>query len=135
MTDKITEYLWRTCSSIRIVHPELDIDRITEELGVIGDISQKPGESRVPYGECRSAGYWVKDYRFDDSQKPDQVISVSENFIAEHESVFQRLLEENCKIDVYIAIFTNILSLGFVLPPIPIIRKLKIPIGIEFFSS
>jgi hypothetical protein len=126
---------WWCSASIRICHRELDPKRVSEMLNVTPQIAQRAGESRVPHGDCKSAGYWCLSHRIEDPNGPDSVFLWVEEFIREREPHFRRMLERGYSIDVYIGIHTNLLALGFDLPIMPAIWKLAIPVGIEFFAG
>jgi hypothetical protein len=124
------------CSaSIRICHPELDPTEVSQMLDSVPQIAQRPGESRVPHGACKSAGYWCIVHRVEYPDLPDSVFVWADQFVRERESHFRRLLENGCDIDVYIGIHASVLALGFKLPATPTIWRLSISVGLEFFSA
>lgn len=126
---------WWCIVSIRICHATLDPAKISELLNSTPQVARRPGESKIPHGDCRSAGYWCLDYRVDAPERPDVSIAWAENFIKSRESQFGHLVEQSFDIDVYAGIFSNVLALGLVVPPTPTIWKLRIPLGLEFFSQ
>ena len=125
---------WWSAASIRISHPQLDTGETTQMLGTAPSIAQHPGQSKVPHGACKSAGYWCLDHRVDYPERPDHVLLWVEQFASERKQQFRRLLDAGCEIDVYIGVHSNILALGFVLPASPTLWGLGISVGIEFFS-
>ncbi len=129
------ESAWWTYSSIRICHAKLDPDKLAKLLDVSPTIAQQPGESKIHHGQCKSAGYLCISHRTDDPVRPDQAFLWTESFILERQPHFHTMLRDDYDIDVYIAVFSNVLALGFDLPPTPTLWKLGIPIGIEFFAS
>ena len=126
---------WRCSTSIRISHPNLNPDEISKMLDATPAIAQQPGESRVPHGDCRSAGYWCMKYQIEAPDRPNILFEWTEDFVRSHESQLTQLLDSRYFINIYIAIFCRLIALGFDLPPTPTIRKLEIPIGLEFFSQ
>jgi hypothetical protein len=126
---------WRSSTSIRIVHPQLDPVDISNLLFASADIAQLPGESRVPYGDCRSAGYWCLKHQIEAPAQPNVSFEWAEDFVQLRESQLLQLLDSKYVIYIYIAIFSRVMTVGFELPSTPIIRKLEIPIGLEFYSQ
>lgn len=104
-------------------------------LKSVAQIEMRPGESKVPHGACRSAGYWCMEHRIDAPERPDVSLSWAEEFVRTREAELHSLLESGCAINIYIGIFSNVLSLGFDLPTMPITQKLGINVGLEFFSK
>ncbi|MES2789675.1 MAG: hypothetical protein V4719_08645 [Planctomycetota bacterium] len=126
---------WYSSVSIRICHPNLDPSELSMLLNATPEIAQKPGESRVPYGDCRSAGYWCLQHRIDAPDRPDIAISWAEEFIEIRKPAFRQFTTEKYYVDVYVAVFSNVLALGFNMPPTPTITELGIHLGFEFFSA
>lgn len=104
-------------------------------LGATPAIALRAGESKVPYGKCRSAGYWCVEYRAEPPNRPDSVILWAEDFVGQREAQFRQLVGAGCDVNVYVGIHCFILALGFDLPATPLLWKLGIPISIEFFSA
>jgi len=121
--------------SIRISHPTLDPDEISEALTAVPDIAQRPGESRVQFGDCESAGYWVIKYHVEYPDRPDLLFLWAEEFVSDRLDVFRSMLDKEYKIDVYVGIHSTVVACGFMLPATPTIWKLGIPVGVEFFSG
>ncbi|MEZ6139220.1 MAG: hypothetical protein R3B84_01495 [Zavarzinella sp.] len=134
MTIESKRFLWWSSATIRICHPNLDPAELTKLLDADPSIALRPGESKVPYGECRSAGYWCTEYRVDEPLLPNHVIEWTENFVNKRIEVFKNLQMKKYFIDVYIGIHSNILALGFDVPATPTLWELGIPLGIEYFS-
>ena len=126
--------LWWAGASIRISHSELDVTQVSKTLRANPSLAQRPGESKVPYGNCKSAGYWCVDECVVEPGRPSLVIQWSEEFVAQRTAQFRELLDNKCHIDIYVGIHTTILALGFDLPATPTLWQLNIPVGIEFFS-
>lgn len=74
------------------------------------------------------------EHRIDAPDRPDMLFSWAEEFARLHYSQLHQLLEQGYDINIYIAVFSNVLTLGFSIPPTPAIRNLGIPIGLELFS-
>jgi len=129
------ELHWWSIGSIRISHPTLNPDELTEQLSAVPSIAQQPGESRVPYGNCKSAGFWCMDHRAEHPDRPDAILLWAEQFVLDREPYFRCMVESDYYIDLYIGVFSNVMALGFNVPETPTMRRLGIPIGIEFFSS
>lgn len=125
---------WKCSTSIRICHADLNPDTISKMLGAIPEIAQQPGESKIPHGNSRSAGYWCLQQRTDAPNRPHVARLWAEEFIQQRESQFFRLLKDGCDVNIYVGIFPNVLALGFNLPPTPTIWKLGIPVELEVFS-
>lgn len=125
---------WWCSTTIRISHPELDPTEMSKLLSAIPQIAQRPGESRVPHGDCRSAGYWCVEHLVDAPNRPNVALSWVEDFCKLRESDLCQLLKRGYHIDIYVAVFSNILALGFDVPPTPTIWRLGIQLGLEFFS-
>lgn len=134
MESSSTESAWRCSVDIRISHPQLDPAETSKTLNAVPLIAQRPGESRVPHGACKSAGYWCIEHRIEYPQRPDSLFSWAEQFVLEREAYFRRMVENGCDVNVYIGIHTNVLAMGFTIPATPTIWKLGISVGIEFFS-
>ena len=130
-----TKPMWWCSTSVRISHPDLDPIKVSEMLNSTAQIALRPGESKVPHGACRSAGYWCMEHRIDAPDPPNVSLSWAEEFIRSRETHFHQLLDSGCDIDIYIGVFSNVLALGFNLPPMPTTRNLGISVGIEFFSK
>lgn len=126
---------WRCACSIRISHPELDPIELTESLCVTPTIAQRPGESKVHHGNCASAGYFVVEHGSESPELPSGALSWAEEFFRQNEMKFDALLLKGCQVNVYLAVFSNVLAVGFDLPPMPTISRLGIRVGIEFFSK
>jgi hypothetical protein len=126
---------WRTSVSIRIIHRDLDPERVTALLHTTASIAKRPGESKIPHGDCNSAGYWCVQHWIDEPNLPDHAFLWAEQFFLDHNEAVCRLLGDGCSIDVYIGVKSKLLALGFNLPAMPTIWKLGIPIGIEYFAS
>ena len=135
METTYTKPAWRCLTSIRISHPHLNPTEISEMLNATPQIAQHPGESKVPHGNCRSAGYWCIKHQVDAPNRPSVSLLWAEEFVQSRESQLLRLLKTDCIINIYVGIFSNIVALGFDLPSTPTIWKLEIPIGMEFFSG
>ena len=134
MSQPIKECSWKASIDIRIAHPALDPDSLTELLEAVPQIAQKPGESRVPHGNCQSAGYWCIVKELPDQEKPDVLILWAEDFVATRQQRIRELIEAGYDVNVYLGIHSNVMTLGFVLPATPKIWELGIPVGLEFFS-
>lgn len=126
---------WYSLVSIRIRHPNLDPSELSMLLNATPEIAQKPGESRVPHGDCKSAGYWCIEHRINAPDRPDIAISWAEEFIEIRKSAFRQITTEKYYVYVYVSIFSNVLALGFNMPPTPTISELGIRLGFEFFSA
>ncbi len=126
---------WKAISTVRVCHPTLNPNHLSKILKTTPSITYWPGESKIHRGESKSAGYWCAEKRVDYPIRPDSVIRWTESFVSNRESIFYELLSEGYDVNVYIAVFSDILALGFDLPPTPTLWKLGIPIGIEFFAS
>lgn len=129
-----SESAWRCSADIRISHPTLDTVATSKALNAVPLIAQRPGESRVPHGDCKSAGYWCIEHRAAYPDRPDALFLWAEQFVLEREPHFRRMLDDGCDVNVYIGIHSNVLTLGFKLPATPAIWKLGIPVSVEFFS-
>lgn len=103
-------------------------------LNTVPEFSQKPGESKIPHGDCKSAGYWCITHRVDYPSRPNVPLSWAEEFINARESQISQLLKSGYDINIYVGIHTNVLALGFNLPITPTIAMLSIRVGMEFFS-
>jgi len=125
---------WRCSIDLRISHPSLDPDVMSQTLNAVPVIAQRPGDSRVLHGDCKSAGYWCTKHEIEYPDRPDALFFWAEQFVHEREAHFRSLLESNYDINFYIGIHANVMALGFSLPATPVIWKLGIPIGVEFFS-
>ena len=121
--------MWRCSISVRISHPDLDPSEVSEILDSTPQIAQRPGESRVPHGDCRSAGYWCLQHWIDAPDRPDVSLSWAEDYVQRRELQFHNLFTKQFKVDIYVGIFSNVLALGFDLPPMPTISRLGIPVG------
>lgn len=126
---------WWCEVSIRICHACLDPTDISKLLKATPQIAQRPGETKILHGACRSAGFWCVEHRVDFPDRPNVSILWAEEFVHSRESQFGRLLEQGVDVNVYIGVFSNVLALGFDVPPTPTVWKLGIPLGIEFFSK
>ena len=126
---------WWCDVSIRISHAALDPDQVSALLQATPQIAYRPGESKIPHGGSNSAGYWCHSQRFDAPQRPNVSIEWAEQFVDSRALHLNDLLAQGAHIDVYIGVFSNVLALGFYLPPTPNIARLGIALGIEFFSS
>lgn len=126
---------WWASSSIRIVHSELDPERITRLTKTRPSLSFRPGESKIHYGGSVSAGYWLVEHRVIEPDDPGTAFEWVESFGVEHEKTLTTLLSESCEISVYIGIHTQLVSLGFNLCPLPTLWRLNIPVGIEIFAG
>lgn len=98
------------------------------------EISYLPGESKIHVGECQSAGYWCAIYRVEYPARPTDVFVWAEAFANKRKTVLQKMLNDGCQMNVYVAVHTNVMATGFDLIPLPVIWELEIPIGVEFFS-
>lgn len=134
MTTIIEQPHWWSSASIRLCHPQLNPDEISAMLNTVPEFSQKPGESKIPHGDCKSAGYWCITHRVDYPSRPNVPLSWAEDFIRACEPQFSQFLKSGYDINIYVGIHTNVLALGFNLPIMTTIDKLSIPVGIEFFS-
>ncbi len=125
---------WWCSIDIRICHPTLDPADVSNRLNAVPAIAQNPGESRVPFGDCRSAGYWCIVHRVDYPERPDSVLIWADQFVLERRLEFDRMIKDEYDVNTYVGIHTNVLSLGFVIPETPTLWGLSIPVGVEFFS-
>ncbi len=125
---------WRCSASIRICHSDLDPTEVSRILDSTPQIAQRAGESKVPYGDSKSAGYWCLVHEVEAPDRPDSALLWAEEFVREHESQLQCLLDDGFDVDVYIGIHSAVLALGFELPAMLTICKHRIRVGIEFFS-
>lgn len=135
MNQAADKLFWWSVVSLRICHASLEPTDISELLQVTPEIAQRPGESKIHHGDCTSAGYWCFSRRFDAPDLPSVSIHWAEDFVNSRESQFRQLLAQGFGVDIYLGIFSNVLSLGFNMPPTPTILKLQIPWGIEYFSK
>jgi hypothetical protein len=126
---------WWSKVSIRICHATLEPAEISDLLYATPELAQRPGESKIPHGNCRSAGYWCLSHLIESPQRPDAAILWAEKFVRSRESQIRQLLELRFDVDVYIGVFSSVLALGFELPPTPTIWSTGIPLGIEFFAQ
>jgi len=131
---KENQVFWWASVSIRISHSSLDPDVLSKTLVAVPEIAQHPGESRVRYKDCISAGYWCATHREDYPQRPSSVIEWAETFVSDRFESFSRLIEDGYDIDVYVAIYSNVMAIGFELPRTSSLSKLGIRIGLEYFS-
>jgi hypothetical protein len=135
MDSSSTKILWRTSVAIRITHPDLEPESMTEVLHTSASISKRPGESKIPHGDCKSAGYWCVQHWIDEPTLPDHAFSWAEQFVVDHRDGILSLLSKGCRIDVYIGVKSKLLALGFNVPATPTLWELGITVGIEYFSS
>ena len=135
MEEKSTKPFWKATASIRISHSNLDPDKLSQALNVVPSIAFRPGESKVAHGSCKSAGYLCIDFEVEAPDRPDRLFHLVEDFILQRKSLVEDLIRNGYAINVYIAIFSNILAFGFDLPATPTIWKLGITTGIEYFSK
>jgi len=133
-TVQTQKVFWWFSADLRISHPALNPIEISTLLDAVASIAMRPGESKVHHGDCRSAGYWVTVYRSEAPTRPDSGILWSERFVGERKALISDLLEKGYSIDVYIGIHSNVLALGFNIPPTPILWELGITLGIDYFS-
>lgn len=126
---------WWSEASIRICHSSLNPTLISELLCATPQVAQRPGESKIPHGSCRSAGFWCLESRAEAPDRPDAAILWAESFVISREAEVAQLLKEGFDVNVYIGIFSNVVALGFEMPPTPTLWKLRIPLGIEFYSK
>ena len=129
------ELPWWCEIDVRIVHPELNPVALTQVLRITPSISQLPGESKVPYGECHSAGYWCVSHRVSFPDRPDIAITWAEQFLHRNEIQMQKLVNQKADINIYLGIHANVMAVGFVFPATPTISKLALKLGIEFYSK
>jgi hypothetical protein len=135
MDSSVSAVSWWCAVSVRICHAFLDPGEISELLKSTPQIINYPGQSKIHHGDCRSAGYWCFTYRLDSPNRPDKAILWAESFVQSRESELISLLRRDFDINIYIGVFSNVLALGFELPPTPTITELRIPIGMELFSK
>jgi hypothetical protein len=126
---------WRTSVAVRIFLGILDPERVTALLQTPASIQKRPGESKIPHGDCNSAGYWCVQHWIDEPNLPDRAFLWAEHFFLDHTDAILELLGTGCSIDVYIGVKSKLLALGFNLPAMPTIWKLGILVGIEYFAS
>lgn len=131
-SDQSSLVIWSS-AAIRISHPSLDPEEITKDFATEPTIAYRPGESRVPYESCRSAGYWLVEHRADYPATPTVVFEWAEEFISNRRHHFLRLIQEKKHIDLYVGIHTRGQVIGFSLPPLESINALGIKTGIEIF--
>lgn len=131
----MNELAWKCEVDIRIAHPQLDPTELTRLLDITPSVAQCPGESRVPYGECRSAGYWCATHVTNFPERPDAAMTWAEQFVATREQQIRELMNKQFDVNIYAAIYLNVMTVGFVFPSVPAISRLNIPIGIEIFTS
>jgi hypothetical protein len=134
MDDTKARPAWWCSARLRISHPTLDPAVLSKALNAIPVVAQRPGESKVVHGDCKSAGYWCVEQQVEYPDRPDALFTWVEQFILERESHFRRMREQLYNIDVYIGIHTTVLAVGFNVPMTPTLWKLAIPLGIEFFA-
>lgn len=125
---------WWSSASLRISYPSLEPDELSLLLNAIPAIADRPGQSRVRHGSCDSAGYWCVSHREGSPARPSVVIEWAETFVADRIETFSRFVEIGYDINVYVAIHSNVMSVGFDLPSTPALTKLGIRVGIEYFS-
>lgn len=130
-----TKPAWRCSTSIRISHPHLNPIELSDMLNATPQIAEHPGTSKVPHGDCKSAGYWCIKHQLDAPDSPSDSLLWAEDFVRSRESQLLRLLKADYFVNIYLGIFSHVLALGFDLPQTPTIWKLGIPIGLEFFSE
>jgi hypothetical protein len=135
MDTDTTKKLCRTSVAVRIIHPDLDPERVTALLHTPASLSKRPGESKIPHGDCKSAGYWCVEHWIDEPSLPDHAFLWAEQFFLNHTDEVLGLLGNGYSIDVYIGVKSKLIALGFNLPAMPTIWKLGIRVGIEYFSS
>lgn len=126
---------WWCSISVRICHPTLIPTVVTEQLNAIPTIACSAGDSQVPFGECRSAGYWCIEHRVNSPHSPDMCLRWVESFIHEREQQIIEMLRSGYDVNIYFAIHCRVLAVGFDLLPLPTVNSLGIPIGIEYFAS
>lgn len=134
MNKLATEPAWRCSVDLRICHPALDPSELTELLDANPIVAQFPGESKVPHGDCKSAGYWCTEHKIEHPHRVDELFLWLEQFISERENQFQQLINKGYDVNAYVGIHTNVLATGFTIPRTPTLWRLEIPIGVEFFS-
>ena len=125
---------WWCELDIRIVHPDLDPEKLTRELAVSPSIAQKPGESKIHFQNCKSAGYWCVVHRVEHPARPDSAILWAERFVQDRETQIRRMLQDGFAITSYLGVHANVMTVGFDMPSTPLLRSLGIPLGIEFYS-
>src|SRR4051794_5676654 len=103
MEQEQTKVDWWSITSVRVSHPILEPDEVSKLLGVSPQIAMRPGESRVPYRECLSAGYWCLQHRTDAPDRPDVALLWAEEFIRLRETQLYQLLKQEVHINVYVA--------------------------------
>ncbi len=119
---------------VRIVHANLDPKDVTNLLSLIPRISQKPGESKIHFQNCESAGYYCAVHRVEFPEKPDVAILWAEQLCAKRSREIRQMLNLGYEINLQLAVWLNVLSLGFSFPATPTINSLGIPLGVEFYS-
>ena len=135
MDSDTTKKKWRTCVSVRIVHRDLDPEQVTTLLHTAASIAKRPGESRIPHGDCNSAGYWGVQHWIDEPKLPDHAFLWAEQFVAERLNIFKDFRSKGYGVNVYVGVFSNLLALGFDIPATPTLWELGIIMGIEYFSA
>jgi len=125
---------WNCSISLRICHPTLNPHLVTQLLEFEPTIADAPGLSRVPFGECKSAGYWCGTFKAEYPDRPTVLFEWLEALVSSHENAIQKLLNDGCDIYAYVGIHTNVLATGFDLPQTPTVSRLQLRVGIEFFS-
>ena len=134
MDSGVADVDWWCGVSIRICHSSLDPTEVSALLKITPQIAQRPGETRIPHGDCRSAGYWCLTNRINAPERPDIAIHWAEQFIAMREPQLRQLLDRGYDVNIYMGIHTNVMAIGFDVPPTPKICELQIQLGVEFFS-
>ena len=125
---------WWSAVSLRIAHKELDAGRVTEELGISPSISLAPGASQIHHGDCKSAGYWCGGMRIDYPKSPTELINWIENLVEVNEGFLQSVIDSGADVNTYLGVHANVMSVGFDIPATPVLNRLRIRMGIEFFG-
>lgn len=128
------KHFWRGSVSVRISHPSLDPDSLSVRLNSTPIIAYRPGESKVRHGSCLSAGYWCVEQQAEAPQSPTELFQWLETFVADREEQVREIMEIDYRVYAYFGIHTNLLTLGFDFPAMPISGRLGIELGMEIFT-
>lgn len=133
MSETIPHVHWWTNAEIRVCGETLVPAEFSASLRELPALSLLPGESRVPLGTCKSAGYVVFEARFDSPARPTEGIRWVNSFAERHSDKLEYYIHCGVIVKAFIAIHSNVLAIGFDVPSVSALERLRIPLDIEVY--
>jgi len=136
---------YRYCLTVRIFHPSMNPDEITENIGIEPDTTRMVGDQRInPKGKLLE-GVWPKslwayqphkeERLFSNDQYLEDYISDLTNELSMHKEYFSYIVDTGGKIEYFVGLFSEY-SIGSEFNPdlLRIMGELNIGLSLDIYA-